>query len=436
MEFNQNEINAEPTKEFFINMLVKDIPLINAIQDLIDNSVDGAIKLRPSGDYSDLYIKIRADNERFEIEDNCGGFSSHIARNYAFRFGRPDDAPDLPHSVGRFGVGMKRALFKMGKLFLIQSICEKSRFKLDINIDEWKQKKEWTLEFSELDESTQQQPYGTSICVTKLNENTAEQFSTNSFITSLIKEVRTSHETVIEKGLKIYINGILLEHVPVELYFSDELKPAYVEEEVNGVNIRIYAGMTKTGTPQEAGWYIYCNGRLLVEADKSELTGWGNGHNLFHNTYAMFRGYIFFDAIKSELLPWNTTKNGIDSDSKLFRYAQQKMLNIMRPVTDFLKKIKDNPYGDNEETEYEIEMNYTEKLETMTTQRISTIDINALKPVFQSPKLKIIRKPLTQKIQYNKPIAEIEKAKSVLNVTSLKELGEKTFEYFYRMECK
>ncbi|MCD1261994.1 ATP-binding protein [Paenibacillus athensensis] len=436
MEFNDNEINAEPTKEFFINMLVKDIPLINAIQDLIDNCVDGAIKLRPVGDYSDLYIKLTADSEKFEIEDNCGGFSAHIARNYAFRFGRPEDAPDLPHSVGRFGVGMKRALFKMGKLICIKSICDESKFKLDINIDDWKRKKEWTLEFSELEESKQLQPFGTFIRVSNLNENAAEQFSSSPFITNLIKEVKTSHETVIEKGLQIYINGILLEHVPVELYFSDELKPAYVEEEVNGVNMRIYTGMTKRGTPQEAGWYIYCNGRLLVEADKSELTGWGNGHSLFHNTFAMFRGYIFFDAIKSELLPWNTTKNGIDSDSKLFRYAQQKMLNMMRPVTDFLKKIKDNPYGDDEDSEYEIEMNYTEKLDKMRTQRISTIDITTLKSVFQAPKLKIVRKPLTQKIQYNKPIEEIEKVRSSLNATSLKDLGEKTFEYFYRMECK
>ncbi|MGH9433064.1 MAG: hypothetical protein ACRD3T_16150, partial [Terriglobia bacterium] len=44
-------INASPTKEFFISMLTRDIPLTRAIIDLVDNSVDGARRLRPTGDY-------------------------------------------------------------------------------------------------------------------------------------------------------------------------------------------------------------------------------------------------------------------------------------------------------------------------------------------------------------------------------------------------
>jgi hypothetical protein len=433
-----NEVNAEPTKDFFINMLVKDIPLISAIQDLIDNCVDGAIRIRTNDNYEGLYISIQFDDKMFLIEDNCGGFSADTARNYAFRFGRPEDAPNLPHSVGRFGVGMKRALFKMGNIFTIKSVTNESYFKLVFNVEEWKKRKEWNLEFEEVAETNQKGPFGTTIKVSSLYQSVSEQFVSETFINKLIREVRLSHEKAIEKGLRISINGYDLVPVPAELFYSEQIKPAYYEEMINDVLVRIYTGISKTGYPREAGWYIYCNGRLLVEADRTQLTGWGDGHPLYHNSYAMFRGYVFFDADNSLLLPWNTTKNGIDMDSKLYRYVRQKMINMMKPVTDFLKKIKDNPYSEDDynDSEYEAVQSYYELLKGLPTKKISEININELSSKFQAPKLVVVRKPNTQRIQYNKPISEIEKVKSVLGVSTLKEVGERTFEYFYRLECR
>lgn len=438
MADSSKQVNAEPTKEFFISMLVKDIPLISAIQDLIDNCVDGAIKMRPDNNFNDLFVNIDFNSDKFVIEDNCGGFSADVARDHAFRFGRPEDAPDLPHSVGRFGVGMKRALFKIGDFSSIVSTTPHSYFKLNFDVNEWKHRKEWTLGFDEIDESKQEGPFGTKITVSSIIESVSEQFQSDSFKNTLVREVRVSHEKVIERGLTITINGIKLAHIPAELFVSEDLKPAFYEEDINDVSVRIYAGITKTGYPREAGWYIYCNGRLLIEADKTEITGWGDGHPLYHNTYAMFRGYVFFEASNARLLPWNTTKNGIDQDSKLFRYIRQKMVQMMKPVTDFLKKIKDNPYGDgdNDNSEYESEKSYNELLSNLPTQRLSAINTDVLKPQFQSPKIRVVRKPQSQRIQYNKPIEDINKVKEVLNVATLKEVGEKTFEYFYRLECK
>jgi len=71
-------IDAAPTKELFIYMLVRDIPLIRAIIDLIDNSVDGAIK---SGEkvFNDFFINIDVSKNHFKIVDNCGGIPIEIA---------------------------------------------------------------------------------------------------------------------------------------------------------------------------------------------------------------------------------------------------------------------------------------------------------------------------------------------------------------------
>jgi hypothetical protein len=57
-DINNNRIEASPTKELFIYMLTRDIPLIRAILDLVDNSVDGATSLKSGNDYSPFWIRI------------------------------------------------------------------------------------------------------------------------------------------------------------------------------------------------------------------------------------------------------------------------------------------------------------------------------------------------------------------------------------------
>lgn len=51
----------------------------------------------------------------FKIDDNCGGIPRNIAENYAFRFGRTERDRDANlATVGVYGIGMKRAIFKLG----------------------------------------------------------------------------------------------------------------------------------------------------------------------------------------------------------------------------------------------------------------------------------------------------------------------------------
>jgi hypothetical protein len=128
MTRDPNIIDAYPTKELFVYMLVRDIPLNRAILDLLDNSVDGAHRLQQNNDYSNLNIRIEFDNNKFRIADNCGGIDIKVAREYAFCFGKPEGADITLGSIGRFGVGMKRTLFKLGKKFKVISKTTTSSF--------------------------------------------------------------------------------------------------------------------------------------------------------------------------------------------------------------------------------------------------------------------------------------------------------------------
>jgi hypothetical protein len=174
--------NAEPTKEFFINMLVRDINLQDAIGDLVDNCIDGANRLKSGGSFEGLFIKILLSPDKFIIEDNCGGIDIDIAKKYAFRFGRPDDVEDVKYAIGQFGIGMKRALFKLGNKFSIDTKTIKNSFRMSVDVNEWRTEKDtWLFEY-ENDHDYSDNPIdpsktSTIITVTELNEDVKTAFT-------------------------------------------------------------------------------------------------------------------------------------------------------------------------------------------------------------------------------------------------------------------
>ena len=96
-------VNAAPEKSFFIHMITRDIQLEDCILDLLDNSIDGALRLRgPYEPWLGLRVRIEFDSQSFSIADNCGGMSLDVARNYAFHFGRPKGAPQGGRTIGLY----------------------------------------------------------------------------------------------------------------------------------------------------------------------------------------------------------------------------------------------------------------------------------------------------------------------------------------------
>ncbi|MDH4027546.1 MAG: ATP-binding protein, partial [Nitrospirota bacterium] len=128
-DMNRTKIDAIPSKELFISMLVKDITLKDAIGDLVDNSVDAAnLNTRKKEDLRDFSITIVINKDKFEIVDNCGGIEEDIARKSAFKLGKPRHYRTGKHTIGQFGIGMKRAFFKLGENIEVESIAMKSQF--------------------------------------------------------------------------------------------------------------------------------------------------------------------------------------------------------------------------------------------------------------------------------------------------------------------
>ncbi|MCS0791770.1 hypothetical protein NX021_27030 [Cytobacillus firmus] len=112
------------------------------------------------------------------------------------------------------------------------------------------------------------------------------------------------------------------------------------------------------------------------------------------------------------------------------------MIKMSSPVISFLNDlIKENVEDDNEEDLTDVSL--IDQVNNAKIENISNLKIEGLTTRFQGPRLKRVKKPTdNQKIQYSKPVSEIEQVKELLKVDTLKEVGEKTFEYFYNLEVE
>ena len=133
-----NIVSADPAKSFFVSMLIKDITLRDAIGDLVDNAVD-AIKaqVNDTSNLKSYEIIIKLNKTSFSISDNGNGMEAAIARETAFNFGKAETHKLIDNSIGQFGIGMKRAFFKIGSNIHVKSVAPTSQFDLTIDVPKW-----------------------------------------------------------------------------------------------------------------------------------------------------------------------------------------------------------------------------------------------------------------------------------------------------------
>lgn len=422
-------VKAGPTKEFFIDMITRDIQLDKAILDLIDNSIDGAKKI---GNLDSKKIEIHIEKDKFEIIDNCGGFSSDIASNYAFKFGRVGLSKAenfVDYSIGRFGIGMKRTLFKLGKKFVVESRTESEHFKISVDVDAWKDdEKSWEFDMVMCTDDNNENWKGTKITVTQLNEDVKESFIENTNI-SLINEIGYSYAKLIKKGMKITVNKVEAKANEVKIIMDNKIKPSIRKFKVGEVNVTIIAGICEA-KPSEAGWYIYANDRLLLMSDKSKITGWGIKNDdmslpQFHASKAMFRGVVFMESKDVTKLPLTTTKVGVDVDSEIYKTILQNIGIMMKEIFIFLNKINDKEYRNTLYLNHEHFSAFYLKEHYISKEKQKFICLEELG----------IENEKEIKISFTKPKKIVDKIKCKYNLNTNKEVGEYAFNYLVDMEC-
>lgn len=352
-----------PTKRFFVSMLTRDIELADALLDLIDNCVDGATrqlkgKVHKSDAYKGFEATLTLSSKSFDISDNCGGIPEDAIKD-AFLLGRPklDKDKNLP-TIGMYGIGMKRAIFKIGKKAVVESYADDGAYAVTYD-EQWLKpdNENWDLSIEKINNHKKK---GVIINVPTLKPEIGRQFGNEQFLNGLQNKISEHFGYLMQKGFTVRVNGQKVPQQTLQLYTTDisktnGIRPYDFEADEDGVNIRVTVGFYRPLASiedvdeaaerpigsEQAGISVICNDRLVLDNDTSLKTGWGDGGvPKFHPQFRGIAGFIIFSTNTPEKLPISTTKRDLEVGADIFLRARQACMEGLRECTAFTNKWK------------------------------------------------------------------------------------------------
>ena len=351
--------DTSPTKEVVVNSLTRDATVEACIFDLIDNSIDAARDtlfhhLTPAAQkhqlptsYGGYWIKLDFSGTGFTIEDNCGGISVDSLKHSVLRFGKKS-AHDL--GIGVFGVGLNRALFKLGRISHLRTDTGQQRAELILNSADYLKSPDWNLPAQEFPSTGK---IGTEIEITNLPTEVGKDFADATWRNNLRDELGRRYGRFIGKGLEIKVNGTVAKNSEIKIredgpYDSTLTQKFYKAS--NGVSILVRHGQHEqhrfsnekgysldrnSQLTDQYGWTVYCNDRAILMSDRSPKTGWQR----FHTEFYGFVGHVNFIGDPSSL-PWKTTKTDIDANNPAYLEALGDMTKITEQWRSFAEQRK------------------------------------------------------------------------------------------------
>ena len=447
----QLHANAYPRKHFFLEMFTRDISLEDCILDLIDNSIDGLVRSRDLNITSSLLTargtaKASPQNElpritvtysegEFKIEDNCGGIDRGLALNGVFNFGHEEG--EKSGMLGVYGIGLKRAIFKIGNHFTMESKTINTGFNVDLDVKKWSEKDDglddWKIDLDPTDCAKSKELAGTVIRIAKLREEVKARINDGVLGQKLHTLISQTYALFLGRYVNIYLNGSNIQPHTIPIGRSDDIKPGHEQFDEKGVKVQLFASVAARNesnewTSESAGWYALCNGRVVLAADKTELTGWGvSGAPTFHPKYRGFVGIVYFQSANALNLPWTTTKRGINRESFVFLRARGLMKGLAKPILGFLDKMyqQDAP-------EEPFARQIASQVKQTTLAEVSRTDQTAFAVNYRRGVV-----PTTIKIQYSAEISDVEKIKKneKRSSWSATRVGKFTFDHYIKTEC-
>lgn len=325
------------------NVLTKDITALESIFELIDNAVDAARDrlLAVSNLECDKYglpsrydgykvdIRLRANSVVFA--DNCAGIPRSVLMDRAFVIGAMSNHA---YGIGRFGIGLKRALFRLGTQYRLYTDTGDFRAVMSF--------RDAHLKGSDLDLFARQRASlgnpMTVIRISQLRDRVRHEFDAEAWRAALPTVLSKRYGRYVAKGLKISVNKKEIAAFGPGFRSYKDVRPTSESTLCpNDVSIFIDTGMhegyrikdekdyskTDVGSlTDEFGWYFVCNDRIVEIATHTPNLGW---KTRWHQEYYGFVGWVYFVAEDPEHLPWDTKKTTIDPHSPAFRAIADRL---------------------------------------------------------------------------------------------------------------
>lgn len=441
----QAAADAYPRKRFFLEMFTRDISLEDCLLDLIDNAIDSLMKVSkqnviatlldrnaPSGKEPLPEVAVVAKPTEVSVSDNCGGIPKEEALHDVFCFGYAKGHGG--GQLGVYGIGLKRAIFKIGNAFEMESQTVKDGFEAALDVNKWAEKddklEDWSIPIQITMGSGSPKTAGTRIRFTDLREEVKMRLRDGSLLASLQRSVAEAYAFFLERHVRVTLNGQPIKPMPVPIGESEEISPARAKVRSDGVTMRFFASLIAPKTEwkhERAGWYVLCNGRVVIAANKTDVTGWGAlKMPTFHTKYNGFIGIALLESADPLKLPWTTTKRGLNRESPIYQEALREMVSISKPILTFLSKMYPSEF---EESPVEREL-------VKRVERADLTDVASKSDApFQSKPGKASKS--TVKVQYDAEKSELEQIKKHLRDPKIgaSKIGRLTFDYYLKVEC-
>jgi len=434
--------SADVRKRFFIEMFTRDISLEDCVLDLIDNSIDSYL-LKHSISISQLIfgpdangvgremgnVDVTCSERQIKVVDTCGGIPRKRAIEDVFCFGH-DEENQQAGKLGAYGIGMKRALFKIGNKFHIVSQTAKEGFDVSLKLDEWAKSKDWKIPITFIDGTGSETKAGTSITITELHEEVVLRIKEGGVPKNILDDAATTYPYFLGQCVQLRVDGVDVAPRPIPFGESDGVVRAAREKfEQNGVKVTLAASVAPgQRTTEQAGWYILCNGRVVVDANKNELTGWGAELASFQPKYRSFVGLASFESEDPLRLPWSTTKRDLNRESTVFIRARALMATMSKPILTFLN----SQYPSEPTIEAADIRSAVESVREVSFREIASKPAAGFS--YTPPKK---REKKVEWVRFSASIASLDKVRRHLRRPALtaSEIAKLTFEHFVKTEC-
>lgn len=332
-------VNGMPEKRLFLS-IISDYDLRTGICELIDNALDQAVA---SNTLSSLIIEVTLDFDRqlIQVYDNAGGVSEDQLRLLVApgasdrKFGR--------ELIGIFGVGGKRAGVALGELVEIKTRRKGSK-SVQINIDsQWLESEDWHLPAYEIPSIR----VGTTcVDISKLRRSFTEEE-----VNDIEKHLCETYSWFIENKCKIFLNKKILNLIRFDKWaFPPGFEPRssifeFYPDGQHKVVAQITAGLIQDRDPETEnyGVYFYCNNRLIIKELRTRDVGYfiSSEAGVPHPDASLCRVIVSLNGA-AELMPWNSSKSGINYNHSVFLQIRPKLIELVKFFSSLSRRFKHN----------------------------------------------------------------------------------------------
>ena len=331
------KIDIMPSKRIY-DALIQDISEDQAICDLIDNSIDNWKILKKTGL---LEVNISISESKIEMKDNAGGIDLKTLPLLL----RPGGTNRTGGEgiKGIWGVGVKRAIFFLGKKITILT-RKKNEDGLKLEVDEdWLTKDEaknkWEIEYS-IDNSISEEI--TKIIIKNL------KIILNSFsILEIRKSITRTYRDEIKEGkLQIIFNDSIIKVFPEFPWSKSEYAPPsrYITDipilhSDRKIHVEITIGvMTQPGEEYSYGIDFIGNGRIILQNNLDWRMGFKKERlGMAHPTINRFKAVVRVSG-DSRDIPWNSAKSDINPNHPNYVNIADLVFQVSRQYVLFLRK--------------------------------------------------------------------------------------------------